>query len=1028
MGNGTDRARPPSRSKNGWRRPWHTSVVNARPAQITSNEETWQVVQDSASPENSDLNHLSHNEASDHGSPALDDNFNYLFGSSPLSLSEFGSPSSTSGDADAFDDVQEVSPTPGSHSSNAEDDDNSPVTLTQPPMASAAAAAVAPITTHENPSTFIEISSSSDTSSPYHTANEEHVANQPRSQTKSNTDDDNNNNNSSKKEVIMISDDDVIDNMPMNTAINLKRKFIIGKQPPVKCKRIKIVRKENWASLDMKRRAKTPPEFQGDTYFIVKKKEEKQEKEDKMQADAGTQLDDNNNNAYDMVHRPVSSSSSSSSCSKQPAVAQNGRAASQGGGVVANGASSSSSSSVAPRKSHITSLPRPNLLAAAQTIAFARNRAAAPAAAAAQKQKETVSSSSSSSGYRTLLPAPATQSMNTRPASASASASRDVVAVEEGQEDSARNWLNSYYPNIKYFEACAREDEEQAREAQRKGGFQYRYDYYGNAHASTSQSQPSALRHDDNAQASTSRSSLPGQDDSRRVNTPAAPKASQVDKGKGKLPEVVSDKGKDKAPQVMSEKAKGTLPQVMSEKAKGKLPQVMSEKAKGKLPQVKVSLPARPKAAATQQQQKAPAQEHQPSSDPVLTSPSSPQQMQTSPTCPSDAEEDAGPVLGNFIVDGDYMNKIGQKEREKSDAEKLHDQVQEWKRRRYPSPARAQEEEKVDQNLKWRYVVRGVLFANSELTLDTEDKAALHKLSVCVRTFADRVKANEYLDHYTSPGKMDGLDRFVSRTMELVGPERLLRVDLLLDDDHRHIGWVQRERVPVVLTEVKANERRTKLWQPAMRPPFRHYTITCDMLTYGFDMSALKGLVSFSEDQEGEEKTSSEEEGDKHKHKPKKKVENHGVLADFLASSSDDDVISLSTSSSCDSEEEEQDPFHGHGTPTQRLVWSTTLHVTRTESLTFTHRETANEWAGQEFLKRTIVPEESGLREPCDVAWWQNNAEPEHKRATRRARAGEDGGLFSVRLKTYDMCDRLGYDEIIVRVNEVPDVVGPLNF
>lgn len=308
-------------------------------------------------------------------------------------------------------------------------------------------------------------------------------------------------------------------------------------------------------------------------------------------------------------------------------------------------------------------------------------------------------------------------------------------------------------------------------------------------------------------------------------------------------------------------------------------------------------------------------------------------------------------------MDENYFFKIGQRELERTEFEKRGEELI----RKFQSPNQEQPpREQVLEDLKWGYTVKCV--DGGEVILDDDDR---DKKAITIRTFADRQKANEYLDNNTNAKGAGGLDRIVSRTSELVGPERLLKVNLLLDDGEHHLMWV--EKGMVVLSELKQSQKRQAQWRPAPRPPFAHYIVSCDMLTY--ETAIVRRLEDY------------EDGGDEYPRDP------GGELGTVGA--------------------------------------ETSLEIEKAPPITFTVRELANEYAGQLFLEKTSVRKQ--FSEPADVLWWKNNAVPEHKEAMARVEAGENEGLFEAVLKTYDMNRRLGFDQIIVLVTAVDDVAGPVN-
>jgi hypothetical protein len=314
-------------------------------------------------------------------------------------------------------------------------------------------------------------------------------------------------------------------------------------------------------------------------------------------------------------------------------------------------------------------------------------------------------------------------------------------------------------------------------------------------------------------------------------------------------------------------------------------------------------------------------------------------------------------------VDEDYLLKIGQREPERTESEKRNEEII---RKSQSSSQKQRPREQVPQDMKWGYTVKCV--DGGEVILDDEDR---DRKAITIRTFADRQKANEYLENNTNAKGVGALDRIVTRTSELVGPERLLKVDLLLDDGEHHLMWV--EKSLVVLSELKQSQKKQAQWQAAPRPKFAQYVVSCDMITYE------TAYIARSED------------------------------------SSDDNHDE-------DSDESPRDP----GGELGPLAMEVNIEIEKAPLMAFTVRELANDYAGELFLEKTSVRKQ--FSEPADVLWWENNAVPEHKEAMARVKAGENNGLFEAVLKTYDMNFRLGFDHIVVLVNEIDDVTGPVNF
>lgn len=273
---------------------------------------------------------------------------------------------------------------------------------------------------------------------------------------------------------------------------------------------------------------------------------------------------------------------------------------------------------------------------------------------------------------------------------------------------------------------------------------------------------------------------------------------------------------------------------------------------------------------------------------------------------------------------------------------------------------------------KWAYTVKCI--DNADLILDEEDKK---KRTMTIKTFADRQKANEYLHRSTSPETLGGIDAIVSRTSTIEGPQRLLKVDIQLSDGQHYISWVEQDMV--VISELKAKMRKSKQWAPGERAKFPHYAVTCDLITYE------TCPVTFST-----EKPQAEQNDD-------------------------------------DDDEEENHEATGVVGKNGRLVFSGTNIDTRVEKLplaTFTFREMANEFAGLLFLEKSKVGRE--VVTPNDVQWWERTALPEHRRAVAAAR--RPNGLYELAMEAHDMGSRLGWNQIMVYVHEVPDVIGPVNF
>ncbi|GAP87502.1 hypothetical protein SAMD00023353_2600470 [Rosellinia necatrix] len=274
--------------------------------------------------------------------------------------------------------------------------------------------------------------------------------------------------------------------------------------------------------------------------------------------------------------------------------------------------------------------------------------------------------------------------------------------------------------------------------------------------------------------------------------------------------------------------------------------------------------------------------------------------------------------------------------------------------------------EDVVPEFKWGYAIRYV--DGADIILDDEDDARV-RAATTHRTFADREKANEYLDRKTSPAAVGGLEAVVRRAVSLEGPERLLRVDIELANGERHLMWV--ERGLVALRDLKERKRREVQWQPRPRPRFPHYVVTCDLIRYD---------------------------------------------ASPISRSDDDD----DDNDKCDG----IGAMDQNGRPAGSTGLSVELRIKKLPPVTFTFREMANEHAGMLFLEKCKVDRRFAV--PLDVYWWQCNAVPEHKEAVARARRAD--GLYEATLDSQNMNSRLGWDQILVHVHEVDDVIGPVNF
>ncbi|KAI8625248.1 hypothetical protein F5Y19DRAFT_450776 [Xylariaceae sp. FL1651] len=172
------------------------------------------------------------------------------------------------------------------------------------------------------------------------------------------------------------------------------------------------------------------------------------------------------------------------------------------------------------------------------------------------------------------------------------------------------------------------------------------------------------------------------------------------------------------------------------------------------------------------------------------------------------------------------------------------------------------------------------------------------------------------------------------------------------------------EQGMVALNGLNADLRKQKQWQPTPRPTFPHYIVVCELITY----------------------------------------ETSPVTAD-------EDAISLIDRTDI-------------SPPSPTMGLGVELDIEKLPLATFTVREMANEYAGKLFLEKLAVKKQ--FSEPADVSWWEHNALPEHRRA--EIRASRPGCLYEASLETYDMCLRLGWNQIAVHVHEVDDVTGPVNF
>ncbi|KAI1812080.1 hypothetical protein GGS20DRAFT_47185 [Poronia punctata] len=318
----------------------------------------------------------------------------------------------------------------------------------------------------------------------------------------------------------------------------------------------------------------------------------------------------------------------------------------------------------------------------------------------------------------------------------------------------------------------------------------------------------------------------------------------------------------------------------------------------------------------------------------------------------------------------------------------------------HTSPSPAREIQLVPQPLQWAYSIK--CLENATLTL-YETAAEKSSQALTIKTFASRTKANEYLEKNTSPSSSSSssstskltIDNIVSRSTTLLLPDRLLSVDLHLDNGSHFEMWV--ERTLTNLNKQKHEMRRQTQWRNLRepRPVFRHWVVLCDLIRYNRSPFPSPSSSSFPSNNE-DENENGEREGE-----AEVEVE---------------------------------------------------LEIEKLAPTTFTVRELANEYAGKVFLRKTLVPEP--FRDEGDVFWWEGNAVVEHRRAKERAATTtrskrkksdsdsdggeeegdeeeeeeEEGGLYEIALKSYDMNSRLGWDQIVVLVREVDDVTGPVNF
>ncbi|KAI0530316.1 hypothetical protein GGR58DRAFT_524755 [Xylaria digitata] len=218
---------------------------------------------------------------------------------------------------------------------------------------------------------------------------------------------------------------------------------------------------------------------------------------------------------------------------------------------------------------------------------------------------------------------------------------------------------------------------------------------------------------------------------------------------------------------------------------------------------------------------------------------------------------------------------------------------------------------------KWGYNIKVV--DSVDIILDEKDK---EDKAMTIETFADREKANKYLEKWTSPEANGGIEAIARRTTTLEGRERLLKVDIEKSDGQHYLMWV--ERGIVTLGELKKSKSKQVQWQPNKRPKFFHYIVTCDLITYEINRVT--------------------------------RCEEH-----------DDDLVSLA----------EQDG--GLGSLGQEI----TLSIEKLSPMTFTYREHANKHAGDLFLERTKVDKQFANR--SDAFWWEYNVVPLHKAAVASA-------------------------------------------
>ncbi|KAI1150088.1 hypothetical protein F4825DRAFT_468384 [Nemania diffusa] len=259
---------------------------------------------------------------------------------------------------------------------------------------------------------------------------------------------------------------------------------------------------------------------------------------------------------------------------------------------------------------------------------------------------------------------------------------------------------------------------------------------------------------------------------------------------------------------------------------------------------------------------------------------------------------------------------------------------------------------------KWAYTIKYVGSKNNVIT--DEDL----KFVQTYRSFADRKRANEWLDKNSVPETIGGLEAIVRRTASFEGPERLLRVELQSTENEYYYMWV--DRIKVTLSEQTADKRKQEQWKPTPRAKLPHFVVTGSL-----------GTTSDS--------------------KPV-----------FAVAGSDDGMSLGSLAVPLKGMEGEQ-----FGLDFENLPMAT-----------FTIREMANEHARQLFCEHTRV--DPRWAKQADVDWWKRVVKPELLREMR-ACSGPDG-LFSLHWEAHDMSPRLGWNKIMVEVTKVDDISGPVNF